>query len=151
MKIKKVYSILGGVFMIILLLSGCNDKSSKETIINSVNKNHEIILQSIEQNDFSGCKMISIIKEINSHNNYIEFYCGGTGMGGETSYCGFYYFDNDDIQHIMDTLSIFMKGEPNKIAFIQEGEGYVWKDAQSDNLIYFEKITNHFYYFEQEY
>lgn len=151
MKIKKVHSIFWGFLMIFLLLSGCNDRPSKETIIDSVNENYEMILQSIKKNDFSSCNMISVIKEINSHNNYIEFYCGGTGMGGETSYCGFYYFDNDDIQHIMNTLSIFIKGEKNKISFMQEGEGYVWRDTQSDNSIYFEKITDHFYYFEQKY
>jgi hypothetical protein len=151
MKTKKVYFILGIFLVLSILLSGCNDKSSKETIMNTVKENHEMLLQSIEQNDFSACNTISVIKDINSYNGYIEFYCGGAGMGGETSYCGFYYFENDDIPYVMDTMSIFIGGEKNKIVFVQEGGGYVWKDNQSDNLIYFEKIIDHFYYFEQEY
>ena len=98
------------VIMLCLSFAGCNDELSKEDVISLVNDNKDTILQDVSEGNFSDCEKISEIKEITKHDNYVEFYCGGKGMGGETSYCGFYYFANDDLQTVLNELAQLIGG-----------------------------------------
>lgn len=125
------------------ILSGCNDKISKDEIISLVLTNKESLLNDISDENFENCKRIPEIKEVNVFDGYIEFYCGGSGAGGETDYSGFYYFGTLDLQEIFDTL-----GQHD---FVREGDGYIWRQADGDNIVYIEQITEAFYYYHLEF
>ena len=139
------------VIMLCLSFAGCNDELSKEDVISLVNDNKDTILQDVSEGDFSNCEKIPKIKEITKHDNYVEFYCGGKGMGGETSYCGFYYFANDDLQAVLNVLAQLIGGADTDIEFTAEGSGYIWRAAEGDNSLYVEKIDNNLYYYYQSY
>ena len=74
-----------------------------------------------------------------TEDGYIEFYCGGVGIGSNTGYYGFYYSTNNEV---------------NGLWFIDEKElifngiGYLYKEKDGDNTYYTEKITDNFYYYE---
>lgn len=139
------------VIMLCLSFAGCNDELSKEDIISLVNNNKDTILQDVSEGDFSNCEKIPKIKEITKHDNYVEFYCGGKGMGGETSYCGFYYFANDDLQTVLNELAQLIGGADTDVEFTAEGNGYIWRAAEGDNSLYVEKIDNNLYFYYQSY
>ena len=139
------------VIMLCLSFAGCNDELSKEDIISLVNDNKDTILQDVSEGDFSNCEKIPKIKEITKHDNYVEFYCGGKGMGGETSYCGFYYFANDDLQTVLNELAQLIGGADTDVEFTAEGNGYIWRAAEGDNSLYVEKIDNKLYFYYQSY
>ena len=139
------------VIMLCLSFAGCNDELSKEDIISLVNDNKDTILQDVSEGNFSDCEKIPKIKEITKHDNYVEFYCGGKGMGGETSYCGFYYFANDDLQAVLNVLAQLIGGADTDIEFTADGNGYIWRAAEGDNSLYVEKIDNNLYYYYQSY
>ena len=139
------------VIMLCLSFAGCNDELSKEDIISLVNNNKDTILQDVSEGDFSNCEKIPKIKEITKHDNYVEFYCGGKGMGGETSYCGFYYFANDDLQAVLNVLAQLIGGADTDVEFTTEDNGYIWRAVEGDNSLYVEKIDNNLYYYYQSY
>ena len=139
------------VIMLCLSFAGCNDELSKEDVISLVNDNKDTILQDVSEGNLSDCEKISEIKEITKHDNYVEFYCGGKGMGGETSYCGFYYFANDDLQTVLNELAQLIGRADTDIEFTAEGSGYIWRAAEGDNSLYIEKIDNNLYYYYQSY
>lgn len=121
------------------ILSGCSDKISKDEIISLVLTNKELLLNDISNEDFGNCKKLSEIKEVNVYDDHIEFYCGGSGAGGETTYSGFYYFGSLNQQEIFDAL-----GQHD---FVREGKGYIFRQTDGDNVIYIEPITEAFYYY----
>ena len=139
------------VIMLCLSFAGCNDELSKEDVFSLVNDNKDTILQDVSEGDFSDCKKIAEIKEITKYDNFVEFYCGGKGMGGETSYCGFYYFANDDLQAVLDELAQLIGGADTDVEFTVDCNGYIWRAAEGDNSLYVEKIDNNLYYYYQSY
>ena len=71
-------------------------------------------------------------------------------MGGQTSYYGFYFFASNNVVHVMNALSNYYKGD-DSLVFEEEGKGYIWKQSNGDNSLYFEKIVDKFFYYEQHY
>ena len=138
------------VFAIFLLLMGCSDGATKAEIFVAVEKEHPTIIQCMQTNNYDDCKKISIVKEITQYDDYVDFYCGGSGMGGQTSYRGFYYFENDELEYIQVCLGELIDGNGGNM-FIPCGNGYLWQEKGGDNTFYFEKIANHIYYYEQEF
>lgn len=147
MKLKNCTLYLLLIIPCVMLFTGCNDEPSKNDIITAVNQNCSTFVQCIENDNYDKCKTISIIKEIIDHNEFIEFYCGGSGLGGETSYKGFYYFDDGSIDNITNLLGNYI-GNDN-LTFAKSGSGYLWVEDNGDNSLYIEIITDHFVYFEQ--
>jgi len=68
----------------------------------------------------------------------INFYCGGRGLGSETSYYGFFYSADDDM------TAIWCSGSP----LTRKGKGWEYQQPDGDNSYYTEKIADHFYYYE---
>lgn len=131
------------VIFLILFCSGCllRDNLEKENIFEVVQENKKVILQDIKNNNYKQTLKINGIKEINpkTEDGYIEFYCGGVGIGSNTGYYGFYYSTSNEV---------------NGLWFIDEKElifngiGYLYKEKDGDNTYYTEKITDNFYYYE---
>lgn len=138
-------SVIAFVSLVIWFYCELNDNLSKKEIFNLVNKNYAIILEDIKENDFSDSEKIKGIKDISCSESYIDFYCGGRGMGSETSYFGFYYSEKNaiDVKENFD----YPKGEVLK----QDGKGYSWDEVDGDNRFYVEKIMDGFFYYETHY
>lgn len=131
---------------VILIRAGLSDNLSKRQIFNLVEKHSEVILADITENNFDDTLSIKGIKDIKFKDEAIDFYCGGSGMGSETSYYGFYYSENDE--------PIGMFGGTNisgSFELTPEGNGYIYREENSDNSFYTEKIISGFYYYESQF
>lgn len=140
---KKAIAILC-VVCLLFGLAACgllDDRADKAMILRWVEENRDLLLSCIENNNFDGQNWNPPIQEINVHEDCIDFYCGGAGFGSQTSYCGFFYTESDDMYAIWCAPSRGTKLTP-------EGNGYLWKEKKGDNRYYVEKICDHFYYYD---
>jgi len=69
---------------------------------------------------------------------FIDFDCGGTGFGSAMTYYGFYFTE--------DNLPIGWDGE--EVDLQHKGDGWTYKEGDSDNIYYTERIRDHWYYYE---
>lgn len=147
--VRKALSLML-VATIILVSSGCqylvfpimvalsDDRASKEEILTFVQEHQNLIVSCIEQKDYSSLDSYSIVKGIDEYGDHIDFNCGGSGMGSQTNYCGFYYSADDDLNAVwcapLEEL-------------IPQGNGYYYHEEIGDDFYYVEYICDHFYYY----
>ena len=132
--------ILGGAFFLFLVATG-DDSADKDEVFEFVCEKEEELLQAIEGGDFSAFENQGFIKSISARENYVEFSCGGAGIGSGTSYVGFYYTPDHNMTAVDDLV-------PAYAALKASGNGFEWKEPNGDNRYYTEHICGHFYYYE---
>ena len=71
----------------------------------------------------------------------VEFLTKGSGLGPVTSYEGFYYSEND--------VPIGFQGV--ELDFIQDGDGWIWRESNGDNCNQTERITEHWFWFKMSF
>ena len=103
-----------------------------------------LLLQAIETGDFSAFEDHHIIKEIDTDDNCIDFYCGGTGLGSATSYVGFFYSPDNN-------MSAVWFAPVSTGSLTPSGNGFMWKEPNGDNRYYVERICGNFFYYEASY
>lgn len=129
------------IIAIIKFHSSTNSKKSKIKAI--VNNNLDILIQSIENNDYDKAYKIDGIEEIRPYylgdnEVFIDFYCYGFGLVPSSIYYGFYYVSNDEPLGFQAT----------RVKLKLDGHGWKWREPKGDNYYYTEKIVDHWYYYE---
>lgn len=71
----------------------------------------------------------------------VEFLTKGSGLGPVTTYEGFYYSEND--------VPVGFQGV--ELDFIQDGDGWIWREANGDNCDQTERITEHWFWFKMSF
>lgn len=71
----------------------------------------------------------------------VEFLTKGSGLGPVTTYEGFYYSEND--------VPIGFQGV--ELDFIQDGDGWIWRESNGDNCNQTERITEHWFWFKMSF
>ena len=137
-----VYVIYANCGLLFLVMIDDMNTLSKNDIFEMVDENHTVILQDINNGNFDNTKKIKGIEDISFSENYIDFFCGGNGIGSEMSYYGFYYSPRDSIEAMQNT------SHPAGEALKPDGSGYSWQEINGDNRFYAEKIMDGFYYYE---
>ena len=131
-----------------LLLAGMaildDNRASKDEICAYVRENEKTIIDCIKTKDYAAVKNSNIVKEISFGHKYIEFDCGGAGFGSATSYCGFYFSEEDD-------MTAIWCGPTDNEPLQKSGNGYMWKQKDGGNTYYTENICGHFYYYESSF
>ncbi|MBR2471634.1 MAG: hypothetical protein IKC41_02675 [Clostridia bacterium] len=117
----------------------------KDEIFELVYEKQTVIAKAIEQNNFESIEKLKGIKEVTVKDNYIDFYCGGKGIGSATSYYGF-YFSEDNAIDVKENIEY-----PKGAALKPDGKGYSWDEPDGDNRFYVEKIIDGFFYYESHY
>lgn len=142
------FSSLSGYVKIILvspvvyiLISANNERADKDEIFRFVCENEEELLKAIENENFSQFENNGFIKSIKVNGDHVDFSCGGTGIGSATSYVGFYYSPNDELNAIWCAPPSAQLLTPNK-------NGFEWKETNGDNRYYTQHICGHFYYYK---
>ena len=124
-----------------------DDRAGKEDIFAYVKENGAALLESINKDDFltirTSTHIIQLIDDDEIGRGFVDFDCGGSGFGPETSYCGFYYSADDDMTEIWCA--------PRNVSLSKSGSGYEWHEENGDNTYYTENICGHFYYYEASY
>ncbi len=134
---------VAGVF---LIRAGVSDNLSKRQIFNLVEKHSETIIAYISENNFDDTLSIKGVKKASYKDGVVDFYCGGKGVGSETCYYGFYYSETAEPLGMYFGTNI--SGE---FALIPDGDGFSYKEENSDNYFYTEKILKNFYYYESHF
>jgi len=133
------------VFGLLLACTGCviDREKTKTLVMNTVREKCDILLEDIQAGDFSDSEQINGITAIHPERDrtFIEYECGGYGIGSATSYWGFYYSEEDDMTRI------WCAGEP----LVPEGKGFLYQQPDGDNRYYTEHIIDHFYFYDASY
>ncbi len=155
----KKAGVAAACLLLALCLSGCgdlwrkivfawmatdDDRVEKSEIFAYVQENEDSLLDCIGRNDYSAVLGSPVIRRIDTHNGYIDFDCGGAGMGPETSYRGFFYSEQDNLRAIWCAPR-------EEESLSAKGKGYFWKESGGDNTYYVEHICGHFYYYDAEF
>ena len=128
-----------------------DDRASKEDIFAYVKENEAELLDAINKDDFltirTSTRIIQLIDDDEIGRGFVDFDCGGSGFGSETSYCGFFYSADNDMTE--------RRQLPFGEEFKESGDGYLWEESWNnqygDNTYYVENICTHFYYYEEFY
>ena len=131
--------ILGGAFFLFLVITG-DDSADKDEVFDFVRENEEELLKAIEAGDFSAFENQGFIKDIDPDETVVDFYCGGAGVGPNTSYVGFFYTPDNDMTAVW-CAPLSASG------LIPSGNGFEWQEANGDNRYYTEHICGNFYYY----
>ena len=71
----------------------------------------------------------------------VEFLTKGSGLGPATTYEGFYYSENN--------FPIGFQGV--ELDFVQDGDGWIWRETGGDNCEQTERITEHWFWFKMSF
>ena len=122
-----------------------DDRADKEDILKLVNDHQDLLLQCIESGDYTALNRFGgIIREIDVTDNCVDFYCGGSGFGSATSYCGFFYSAEGNLSAVWCA--------PAASELIPDQNGYRWRQQYAngeygDNQYYVEMICDGFFYY----
>lgn len=129
---------LAWLLALILLLTACSAEASRGTILRYVEVHQQELERRVETGDFDGIGLP--VLEVNAGETCVEFECGGSGFGPETSYRGFFYSAEDDIYAVWCA--------PPRGTLCADGDGWSWQETDGDNECYIQHIVGHFYYYE---
>ena len=125
------------------LIEASSDALSKDQIFSLVQEHHDFLLQCITDNDPDRAKEVTGIKSVRSEKDeYVEFYCGGSGLVPSSSYYGFYY-SPDGLPLAVDVTQTE--------DLTPAGGGFGWEEPEGDNWYYTEQIMENWYYYESHY
>lgn len=130
---------MGIAFGVLLVLG--DDRADKEEVFEFVREKEDALLAAVASGDFSGFENQGFIKTIDAESSAVDFSCGGAGFGPETSYVGFYYTPDHNMNAVWCAPS-------SSQSLIPSGNGFEWQDPQGDNWYYVEHISGNFYYYE---
>ena len=132
--------ILAGAYFLFLVATG-DDRADKDEVFDFVSENEEELLKAIEAGDYSAFENQGVIKDIDTYETVVDFYCGGAGVGSGTSYVGFYYTLENDMAAVWCAPSFASALTPS-------GNGFEWQEPNGDDRYYTEHICGNFYYYE---
>lgn len=132
-----------------LCCAGCgfvNPEAEKNRVFGIVEKRCALLLEDIAIGNFARSMAIAGIEDVTAEKGpsgdwFVEYSCGGHGFGSATSYWGFYYSADDDMNRI------WCAGQP----LVPEGNGFLYRQEDGDNRYYTEWIMDHFYYYEADF
>ena len=135
---RKIAYFLVCFLVIARLLTSCSAEASRGSILRYVENHQEELEERVERADFEGIGYP--VLEVNAAEECIEFECGGSGFGPETSYWGFFYSAEDNIHAVWCA--------PPRGTLRPDGDGWSWQESDGDNEYYIQHIVGHFYYYE---
>lgn len=149
-------SMLAAALALLLFLASCasscpffqvrDPQSPKKRVFDYVLENESDLTKHIREKSFMELENTGIIEEINAHDDYIDFSCGGSGFGPNTSYWGFFYALSED-----ETKAVSAMGGCAYSELTESGSGLEVREEDGDNYFYTESITGRFYYYFSSY
>ena len=149
--IKRLLTI---VFIIcsFVILSGCmgNDEKSFDSINKSFLQDFSVIDAAVKNEQYDDATSLRWIKSVDVSDGYVDFYCGGSGMGSQTNYTGFFFTPDDD------PLAMWPKNDSAHYVmtaadFIETENGWEYRErdhnAGGDNVFIVRKLAPCYYYY----
>ena len=133
---------------VLVSCTGCGDVwlKRRERVFGIVQENCDVLLADVAKADFTASAAIDGIEDVYpewtfGELDFVEYSCGGAGLGSSTAYYGFYYSREDDLDRI------WCAGTP----LVPSGDGFLYEQPDGDNRYYTERIVDHFFYYEAAY
>ncbi len=138
------------------LLTGClflGDKSF-DYVNRRFHQDFSVIDAAVKNKRYDDAASLNWIKTADECDGYVDFYCGGSGMGPETNYSGFIFTQDDD------PLAIWRKNDPVHFSltasdFVETADGWEYResdhDPTRDNVFIIRKLAPCYYYYHQHY
>ena len=138
------------------MLSGCmgNDEKSFDSLNKRFLQDYNVIDTAVQNEQYADATSLSWIKSVDERDGYINFYCGGSGMGSQTNYTGFLFTPDDD------PLAMWRKNEPihhvmTASDFVETADGWEYResdhDSGGDNVYIVRKLAPCYYYYYLHY
>lgn len=153
-KPTSITRLLTIVFIIcsFVMLSGCmgNDEKSFDSINKYFLQDFSVIDAAVKNEQYDDATSLRWIKSVDVSDGYIDFYCGGSGMGSQTNNTGFFFTPDDD------PLAMWRKNDPvhyvmTAADFIETEDGWEYQErdhnAGGDNVYIVRKIAPCYYYY----
>ena len=136
--------LLAAVAAVCLLLTGCGlgtvqERTEKLRILRYVQENEALLTDCIASGNYSPLDGETLISEISTELEAVDFQCGGSGFGSQTNYWGFFYSEADNKTDVWCC--------PSDALLMEDGNGWSWSESEGDNSYYVEPISGHFYYY----
>lgn len=149
---QKRLLVLIMVFCGLMMLSGCIDSDEKSFQSLKINflDDYDVINSAVENEQYYSAASLSWIKEVDVKDGYVDYYCGGSGMGSQTNYTGFFFTPNDD------PLAMWRANVPDLYAmtasdFVETADGWEYREsdhnAGGDNCYIVKKLAPCYYYY----
>ena len=132
----------------VLTLSGClgNDEKSFDSVYKHFLRDGEVIASAVENGRPEDALSLRWIESADESDGYVDFSCGGSGIGSQTNYTGFFYTPGDD------PLAMWRKSGSAAISGFQETEdGWEYRESEhgvgGDNVFLVRKLAPCYYYY----
>ena len=136
----------------IVILSGCmgNDEKSFDSINKRFLQDFSAIDAAVNSEQYDDATSLSWIKSVDENDGYVDFYCGGSGMGSQTNYTGFFFTPDDD------PLAMWRKNDPilyvmSAADFVKTADGWEYResdhDSRGDNVFIVRRLAPCYYYY----
>ena len=134
------------------MLSACmgNDEKSFDSLNKSFLRDFSVIEAAVMNEQYDDATSLGWIKSVDVSDGYVDFYCGGSGMGSQTNYTGFFFTPDDD------PLALWREYDSKIDAdFVETEDGWEYRefdhDAKGDNVFIVRKLAPCYYYYYLHY
>ena len=136
----------------IVMLSGCmdNDEMSFDSLNKSFLQDYSVIDTAVKNERYAAATTLSWIERATERDGYIDFECGGSGMGSQTNYTGFFFTSDDD------PLAMWRENDPSTHVmtasdFVETRDGWEYRESDhnsgGDNVYLVRKLAPCYYYY----
>ena len=115
--------------------------TDRDSVVDLYRENEEAFLKAAETGSFEDLKDIFGVSDVHVNRDYVDIYCGGTGMAPSSSYYGIFYSEGDD-------LCALDVAPGDSSALTERNGGFSWEESGGDNSYYVEPLGNHYFYYE---
>ncbi len=128
----------------------CNDEKSFDSLNKSFLRDFSVIEAAVMNEQYDDATSLGWIKSVDVSDGYVDFYCGGSGMGSQTNYTGFFFTPDDD------PLAMWSKNDPvhhvmTAADFIETVDGWEYRERdhneKGDNVFIVRKLAPCYYYY----
>ena len=135
-RLVTVKRLLGIILMIccITILSGCigNHRMPFASLEKRFLQDYNVIDTAVINKEYDAAASLSWIERVDEKDGCIDFYCGGSGIGSQTNYTGF-FFTRDD-----DPLAMWRDRKTDSLQYVMTASDYVetangWEYRECDH------------------
>lgn len=141
-----IFVMMIGWFILPLMACLNNNEMSFDSLNGHFQEDFNVIDNSIKCGQYNDLESLDWVESITTDVHYVKCDCGGSGMGSQTNYTGFFYTPDDDPFAMWREYL-----NPSARGFVETEDGWVYREIQGDNEFVVRKLAPGYYYFFEHY
>lgn len=121
-----------------------NDEKSYDELKELFDGDCAAINAAVRDGRYEDLTELDWIESATESDGYVDFYCGGSGMGSQTNYTGFFYTPDDD------PLAMW-RGAFTANEFVETEDGWEYTESGGDNVFRVRRLAGGYYYYHLHY